>query len=473
MQVAHPLSDCQQERSTRRLYFDLLNRNTALRELELATSYLQSQLGQVENTDCDLPEDRNDLHAWMQKNTATVGRDYRQYLDGRKIGAPRRYFRNRSHALYFLALVAPTKMVDGAWLYGLLQRWQEDRFSSLIQTYLEELGEGSPSQNHVALYKRLLATQGCQQWSELSDDYYVQGAIQLSLAHHADKFLPEIIGFNLGYEQLPLHLLITAYELKELSIDPYYFTLHITIDNGDSGHAKKAIDAVYDAMPILGDSKEFYRRVRNGYKLNFTGENIHSIIKSFDINHEMANIFSKKGIVGRYAHSDYRQIAGRSLTDWLSDPNQSTHLITALENEGWFKRHQDPQNSRFWKLICGEKAKMAGVFNGYEQQVIYDWIAGDMVSDYAVVPSRRDGLKPHFTFESRQQLRQTVANKREDANQDVANDFADEIEMLESNLGSVTKCEDMMEMLISLMSPANHHSESGLAATRIFSSIWR
>ncbi len=56
------------------------------------------------------------------------------------------------------------------------------------------------------------------QWDDLSDDHYIQGALQLAMAHHADQFLPEIIGFNLGYEQLPLHLLITAYELKELGI---------------------------------------------------------------------------------------------------------------------------------------------------------------------------------------------------------------------------------------------------------------
>jgi hypothetical protein len=40
----------------------------------------------------------------------------------------------------------------------------------------------------------------------------VQGAIQLGLAHHGEQFEAEVFGFNLGYEQLPLHLLITAYE---------------------------------------------------------------------------------------------------------------------------------------------------------------------------------------------------------------------------------------------------------------------
>jgi hypothetical protein len=83
--------------------------------------------------------------------------------------------------------------------------------------------------------------------------------------YHADQFLPEVIGFNLGYEQLPLHLLITAYELKELGIDPYYFTLHITVDNADSGHGRKAVEAVFDCDAPVGDSGDFYRRVRSGY----------------------------------------------------------------------------------------------------------------------------------------------------------------------------------------------------------------
>ena len=78
----------------------------------------------------------------------------------------------------------------------------------------------------------------------------MQGLIQLALAYNSDQFLPELIGYNLGYEQLPLHLLITAYELNELGIDPYYFTLHVTVDNADSGHARKAWEARYAFQPL-------------------------------------------------------------------------------------------------------------------------------------------------------------------------------------------------------------------------------
>ena len=157
-------------------------------------------------------------------------------------------FRNRSHALHFIKSVAPTKLVDGAWLYGLLPRWTDARLAPLIRIYLEELGDGRAEQHHVLLYRKLLSAHGADRWHELGDEHHVQGAIQLSLAHHAAELLPEVIGFNLGYEQLPLHLPITAYELNELGVDPYYFSLHVTIDNASTGHAPQ-VAAVRARLP--------------------------------------------------------------------------------------------------------------------------------------------------------------------------------------------------------------------------------
>lgn len=93
-------------------------------------------------------------------------------------GEPRRYFRNRAHALYFLRGVAPTKLVDGAWLHGLLPHWHEQRFQGLVRTYLEELGEGVPAQNHVLIYQRLLARHGCDDLDGLMDALQARGWIR-------------------------------------------------------------------------------------------------------------------------------------------------------------------------------------------------------------------------------------------------------------------------------------------------------
>lgn len=453
------------------VYFNLYEGQTKARELSQAQLFLQQQLDLATNLDSDLPTEMHGLEAWMRAGTENVGRQYQEYLAARQAGSQRRYFSNKSHALYFLKCAAPTKLVDGAWLYGLLEHWQDARFLSLIQTYLEELGEGQPTKNHVGIYRKLLAAQGNPRWDELGDEYYIQGALQLAMAQNAAQFLPEIIGYNLGYEQLPLHLLITAYELKELGIDPYYFTLHITVDNADSGHAKAAVDAVFASMPQTGNANDWYRRIQNGYKLNLLGANTNSIIQDFDIERELGAVFSRKAVIGQYAHSDYRRVEGKTVNEWLSDPAQMPAFIAAMETSGWLKRHQDPRGSRFWKLIQSEKARMFGVFNAYEQQVLFDWIAGDWVTNKAAnsFPAKAkisgDIPTPPVSFETKQRfLHGTPARHG-------GGDFDSELRALESELLTSPDTAASMQTLIALMSPSRHHTVAGLAATRIFNEI--
>ncbi|RZJ24353.1 MAG: iron-containing redox enzyme family protein, partial [Haliea sp.] len=221
--------------------------------------YLDAQIALTAALPCDLPASADALETWMHEGAQRATAAYGRYLDERQAGAPRRYFSNRAHAMYFLRAVAPTKLVDGAWLYGLLKHWRNPRFSDLLRTYVEELGDGAADKNHVVLYRALLARYGLDALDHLDDALYTQGVIQLALASNAEDYLPEVIGFNLGYEQLPLHLLISAYELNELGLDPYYFTLHVTVDNADTGHAKRAVQAVLDNLPRLGDADAFWR----------------------------------------------------------------------------------------------------------------------------------------------------------------------------------------------------------------------
>ena len=272
-----------------------------------AAQWLSSQLDAGGPAPSVVPRRSDEFAAWSAAHTDSVGEQYKQYLAERKSGAPRRFFSSKSHALYFLKGVAPTKLVDGAWLFGLLQHWEQGAMRPLITTYLEELGNGVPEKNHVVIFQQLIDAHGCAQWQGLSEDHFVQGLIQLAMAYNADQFLPELIGYNLGYEQLPLHLLITAYELNELGIDPYYFTLHVTVDNADSGHARKAWEALQKLMPQVGDADEFMRRVDAGYRLNDLGASTSSVIDSFDLHAELVGILRAKSAVGKNMHSDYCQ----------------------------------------------------------------------------------------------------------------------------------------------------------------------
>jgi hypothetical protein len=460
------------------LYFALYG--DPLGNARAGEAYLQEQIAAVQSIPADLPPTLAQLPGWIAARTEAVGQEYRDYLAARKAGAPRRYFHNRSHALNFIKSVAPTKLVDGAWLYGLLKHWDNPDYHPLIKTYIEELGEGVPDKNHVTIYRKLLAAHGCEGWEQLDDEHFVQGAIQLALGHNADRMLPEIIGYNLGYEQLPLHLMITSYELNEFGIDPYYFTLHVTVDNAASGHAQKAVQALVDLMPRVGDRAAFYRRVQDGYRLNELGASTNSVIAAFDLQEELVRILAHKSSVGKNMHSDYCRVAGRSVNDWLGDPAQIPGFLGALETAGWIKRGEDVEHSRFWRLVHGERAEMFGVFSAYEQQVLRDWIVTPpsgvkSVKEARVLTHRArqrtlDNLGEHQDrsgqFPERGLIRRRAAR---DTDRDTEAD--NELGLLEQRVAAAAGKAEAMALLGELMSPAHHHSAAGLMATRMYTQL--
>lgn len=469
--------------SAKEIYFGSVGTGNFSCSGQTRKTFLREQLQTASQLNADLPRHPDELWHWIESGVRQVGEEYKEYLADRKSGKPRRYFTTKAHALYFLKAVAPTKMVDGAWLYGVLKSWDDVRFGALIQIYLEELGEGIPDKNHVLIYKELLASHGCDQWEALSEEHYVQGAIQLALARHADEFLPEVIGFNLGYEQLPLHLLITAYELNELGIDPYYFTLHVTVDNASSGHAKKAVQAVFDALPQLTDRDAFFQRVINGYKLNHLGTGTTSAIAGFDLEQELLAILAGKCAVGSQLHSDYCRVAGKTVNQWLSDPAQLPEFLGGLQELGWITRHQPPENSRFWKLIDGEHSEMFGVFNTYEKQVIHDWIAGDMAK--AQAPRRlshkarhrmMNTLAPGLRSHTQPSVERSIIRDHCSRSGPESSDprlFNEELRLLEEKIARCGSKRDAMSYLTDLMAPGLHHTAAGLMATRIFTQLLR
>jgi hypothetical protein len=78
-------------------------------------------------------------------------------------------------------------------------------------------------------------------------------------------------------------------------------------------------------------------------------------------------------------HSDYCRIAGKSINQRLSDPTQLPAFLESLEQGGWIKRHQNPERSRFWRLLEGEHAEMFGVFHAYERQVSMTGLPGTVL----------------------------------------------------------------------------------------------
>lgn len=445
MTVLKPLAaiaslPCAEPRGAVNIYHDLLQGGGRVSEDGLR-SFLNQHLAAAAALPCELPDDPAALAGWMTAKVKQVAQDYAHYLEKRHKGAPRRYFSCKAHALYFLQHVAPTKLVDGAWLYGTLQHVDDWRYQGLIRTYLEELGDGEPALNHVALYRKLLADHDCAATQPLDAGLYVQGALQLALGTMGDDYLPELIGYNLGYEQLPLHLLITSFELNELGIDPYYFTLHVTIDNASCGHARKAIETVFAFLAESPAPAQFLQRMRAGYNLNELGVGSTQVIRGFDLAHEVVAMLERKREFGQHMHSDYCQLDGKTVNQWLQKPGQIPAFLDALQARGWIKRHQDPALSRFWQLIDGPGAAMFGVFNGYEQQLLHDWIAGSWQAS-------QEGRPFRARFR-----RRSAAQPEGDAAEPLAT------------------APDALRCLLPQLSPAHHATPDGLRATRAFSRL--
>ena len=448
------------------LYRRLAEGLAAPHDREAAADFLREAIARAATQVDDLPEDPADLMAWMDANVQRVHAQYQAYLQSRKQGAPRRYFTNRAHALYFLRQVSPTKLVDGAWLYGLCAHADNPRLSDLVVTYLEELGTGDADKNHVTLYRGLLSRYGLDPVDGLPDALYEQGLVQLALGWNAEDFLPEVVGFNLGYEQLPLHLLITAYELNELGIDPYYFTLHVTVDNADTGHARRACQAALDAAPRIDDGGDYWRRVRTGAKLSNLGAGTLDAIRGFDIDSEVLRILAHKAPAGHGAHSDFCKVEGRSVNDWLARPQDVAAFVQALERAGWIQKDQPAENSRFWRLLQGERAEMFGVFSPYELQVIHDWIRGAASADGASWEATSAHEAPRarpISFRVAERLRMAQhaqAPRSADALDADLAVFRERYPVLDAQA--------RRELVLQALSPALHWTPTGLAATRIF-----
>lgn len=419
-----------------------------------ARCFLESELSIVESAAELLPVNSADLKNHMAQTLTATGQQYQAYLQQRQAGAPRFYFPAKAHALLFLQQIEPTKRVDGAWLYAVTRYFNDLKYFPLIQIYLEELGNGQAAQNHARLYKKLLQTESIMT-TRLPDCLYRQGCIQLALSLVGDDFLPEMIGFNLAYEQTPLHLLISAYELEELGIDPYYFSLHITIDNAHSGHARQAINALYAFMPLLSAKDVFYRRVRNGAKLGNLGISSNDIISRLSLDEAVSEIFKQKALIGQFSHGNHCHIQGKTVNEWLSAPESIQSLIQVLQDMNWIFPNQDPQRSRFWQLISGEKAVMKGVFNQSELQIIYDWIAGSWQP--AETQSRR--------FNTQKQSLAAI----EGPGSSLKNP---DIFELTHQLHRCKTLEEKMQKLIPYLSPALHTTDLGLWATRQYALLF-
>ncbi|MBJ9984776.1 iron-containing redox enzyme family protein [Acinetobacter sp. S40] len=419
-----------------------------------ATYLLNDELDKIQLDKISLPHHPQDIKESYKNENQIVGQCYQDYLNRRKAGSEREYFKNVGQAFEFLIKVAPVKKVDGSWLYSLMKYWSDPVFHDLILIYLEELGLGQAKANHVCIYDNLLRKLGLEDFELfLEDEYYHQPAIQLALAYAPPVFIPEIIGFNLGYEQLPLHLLITNYELKELGIDAKYFNLHITIDNLDNGHAHKSFKVFENIYKKYKDKEAFMEKVKRGYALNQQGISSVHIIKNLNLENLVHAILKRKALVGQWVHNDQQEIGCKTINQWLTNPQEIGSFIDQLVEKKWIKLNCNPEESVFWRMISHAEGKMYGVFTPAERQIIHDWMGGEQHAS-KVLPYKNNlsKVEPLQDYLFRHMLDEQLQN-------------------LQAKVDQTDRFELKFCKLMPFLAPEFHHQGIGLWSTRKYAEL--
>lgn len=277
------------------------------------------------------------------------------------------------------------------------------------QVLSEELGDGDIDKNHVQVYRELIneiepdlpngdTIDFINPQYGLNEPRIWRAAIsQLLISLFPHEFLPEILGFNMHFEPLTLETLKVAKELGELKLNPYYFTLHVSIDNADSGHTAMAKQAVFKYMENCQatqgsiTAQQVWKRVQAGYILSESfsmsskcPSSTDFVIDSIPLNKleaEVINIFRAKAPIAHKIHcSSHMKIGRRTLVDWL-DPEAfaseqwQVDFLEDLQNMRPWVRKGESSKSKLIEELCWP-GKMFGSFTQNEVEVVKRWIDG-------------------------------------------------------------------------------------------------
>ncbi|RDA85197.1 hypothetical protein CP532_2389 [Ophiocordyceps camponoti-leonardi (nom. inval.)] len=343
------------------------------------------------------------LQDFIRAELNAVTKGWHDYLVRRKAGRPREMFRNADDARRWLVRMAPVKLVDGAWLghiHKATTRFADRHVTRAAwQILSEELGDGDLARNHVHVYVELLRlVTNAPVAAPDSIDFITHPGMddarvwrsavaQLLVSLFPHQFLPEILGFNLHFEMLTLETLVTAKELREVGFDPYYFTLHVTIDNVDSGHTAMASQIVTDYLRSVADregpaaAQQAWRRVQAGYVLSKNLPSDMSAPTSSPLVGDVLAIFEAKATAANRIHENCpMSFGGRSLSSWLDPcafarPEWQMDFLRCLGNTKPWVYKGDSGRSRLVHQLCWG-GSMFGAFTDREVAVLRDWIDG-------------------------------------------------------------------------------------------------
>ncbi|KZF26759.1 hypothetical protein L228DRAFT_258142 [Xylona heveae TC161] len=352
---------------------------------------------------------RDALASFLQEKENSITERWQQYIARRNAGAPRELFEDAVQASWWLKQSSPVRYVDGAWLGHINKISTPFNLRSITkhawQVLSEELGDGDQAKNHVHLYRELMREIEAGLPDGDSEDYihpktgldqprvWKAAVSQLLISLFPHEFLPEILGFNLSFEGITMETLMASKELEELKINPYYFVLHVTIDNADSGHTAMALHATAEYVEHIRHTQgetaaqQVWKRVQTGFVLS---ESLPTtpVLRPAQAQeskldnpwaYRVAKIFKAKAVVAHKIHCNTSfKIGRRTLVDWLEpaafeSPQWQKEFLDALSNRKPWVYKGDSNRSRLVQEL-GWGGKMFGSFTREEIEVVKQWI---------------------------------------------------------------------------------------------------
>ncbi len=354
---------------------------------------------------------REGLTSFMRDCDERVNQQWEDYIARRKKGGSLELFKNKDEARWWLKQIAPVKYVDGAWLGYINNTTLPFALRPVVknswQVLSEELGDGDLNKNHAQVYRELMksvpidlpaadAADFIQPRHGMNEPSVWKAALaQLLISLIPHEFFPEILGFNMHFEALTLETIKASKEVKEMGIDPYYFVLHVSIDNADSGHTAIAQQTVCMYIEHIHRTKgaeavkQAWRRVQVGYILSegLPGKATCLSMRkpaseSFPRNEleaEVIKIFKAKALVGHkiHCHSDIK-IGAKKLVDWLDPADldskqwQMEFLDSFSCSRSWVFRGHSSKSGLVKELSWG--GRMFGAFTENETDAVRKWI---------------------------------------------------------------------------------------------------
>ncbi|KAK0621749.1 hypothetical protein B0T17DRAFT_618158 [Bombardia bombarda] len=381
--------------------------------------------------------DAKKIWAFIEDEHDRVTGDWSSYLERRRQGQGSELFATVEGAKAYLVQQAPVKFVDGAWLAHTHKITTPFALRSVTkdawQVLSEELGDGHLDKHHVYLYSQLLNEVGCPLPDGHSPDFIKarhwvgdgkdkhgawEAAVgQLLISLFPNEFLPEILGFNMHYELITLDTMRAAHELRALGINPYYFLIHIAIDNADSGHTAMATHTVTRYLDMVRATEgeealqQAWKRVQVGYSMSQTlGSSAASTSTTPSIEGpyhapryntiapppdplgaRVIEIFKAKASVSHQFHCQSRaRIGGQTLVEWLApskwtrtepgqrpDPQQQRHQLELLAALGHQAKPWVYAGASSKSLLVRElswEGRMFGAFTHDEVVALSAWI---------------------------------------------------------------------------------------------------